>query len=354
VLVDDADSEALARSAAALLSVFDEPFELGGLRLNVGASVGGALHTQGSSDPTALLREADVAMYEAKREGGGFMPYSASGDADPRERLTLAQELHDAIPAGELTLFYQPQLELPGGRLGCFEALVRWRHPRHGLLAPDSFLPIAEEAGLMRPLTAWVLREALAQLGRWESATGRRASVAVNLATANLLDTGLPDAVEDALAAARIEPERLVLEVSEKLLMNDIDRITGVLTRLHHLGVVLSLDDFGAGYTSFAHLRRLPLDEVKIDRSFVMRMTDDAQDAAIVAAALQLARNLGLRTVAEGVESAEVWSKLERLGANALQGFHISRPVPADELTGWMSDRGWLALGEPPVELPVT
>jgi EAL domain-containing protein (putative c-di-GMP-specific phosphodiesterase class I) len=287
---------------------------------------------------STLLQRADVAMYEAKRGRHGVVTYTADRDPYSADRLSLLAELRRAIEHDELVLHFQPKVALPAGEVVGVEALVRWAHPARGLLGPDQFVPLAEHTGAVADLTRWVVDRALAQQRAWRE-DGIDIPVAVNLAAANVVDVTLPDAIAALLARHGAAGNRLECEISEHTVMADPKRAGEVLDRLRALGVRLSLDDFGTGHSSLSYLKRLPLDEVKIDRSFVSGMVDDENDAVIVRSTIDLARNLGLAVVAEGVETAEVMAALARLSCDTAQGFHISRPVPAEQLNGWLAER---------------
>jgi EAL domain-containing protein (putative c-di-GMP-specific phosphodiesterase class I) len=266
-------------------------------------------------------------MYDAKRGHRGITTYSPERDPYSEDRLGLLAELRRAIEQDELVLHYQPKISLPTGELTGVEALVRWQHPTRGLLGPDEFVPFAERTGAVADLTRWVVDRALAQC------RGLDVPVAVNLAAANIVDLTLPAAIGAALERHGVPAERLVCEISEHTVMADPVRASDVLEGLRALGVGLSLDDFGTGHSSLSYLKRLPLDEVKIDRSFVAAMTEDENDAVIVRSTIDLARNLGLRVVAEGVESAEIMDALAELRCDVAQGYFISRPVELQALS---------------------
>jgi EAL domain-containing protein (putative c-di-GMP-specific phosphodiesterase class I) len=302
------------------------------------ASVGVALCPDHGLDVTTLVQRADVAMYEAKREEGHIRVYDATRDPNSPARLQRAGELRAALAAGELVLHYQPKVAVDDGEVTGVEALVRWEHPRHGLLAPAEFLPLAERAGMMGDLTRWVIDAALQQARAWQD-EGIEVRIAVNLAAANILDAGLPDAVAERLAKWGVPGDRLTCELSEHTVMGDPRRAHDVLDRLRALGVRLSLDDYGTGHSSLSYLKRLPLDEVKIDRAFVAGIVGDTNDALIVRSTIDLARNLGLEVVAEGVEGADVLDRLRSLRCHEAQGFHLSRPLPADALADWLLSR---------------
>jgi EAL domain-containing protein (putative c-di-GMP-specific phosphodiesterase class I) len=267
-----------------------------------------------------------VRIYDAARD-----PYSPA-------RLQRVGELRTALTAGELVLHYQPKVSVDGGEVTGVEALVRWEHPQHGLLGPAEFLPLAERTGLMGDLTRWVIDAALGQAREWQDA-GIEVPIAINLAAANVLDAGLPDHVADRLEHWGVPGDRLTCELSEHTVMADPRRAHEVLDRLRALGVRLSLDDFGTGHSSLSYLKRLPLDEVKIDRAFVSGIVGDVNDLLIVRSTIDLARSLGLEVVAEGVEGEDVLDHLRTLRCHEAQGFHLSRPLPAAALVEWLA--GW-------------
>ena len=314
--------------AQQLLAALREPFVVDGLTLEVGASIGMALHPGHGDDGETLLRHADVAMYEAKRSGRGFALFEARLEPDSPRRLVLAGQLRDAIARGELELHYQPKAELTTGRIVGVEVLARWQHSELGLVGPAEFVPLAEQTGLTQALTARVLDGALGQARAWADA-GLELTLAVNLSPRAFLDAGLTGMVAEALARAGIPAGRLELELTEATLMAEGARVAATLERLRALGVVLAVDDFGAGSTSLAALKRLPLDVLKIDKGFVRHMATDPTDAAMVRSVVELAHNLGMIATAEGVESEVAWRQLEELGCDLAQGYHVARPLPA-------------------------
>jgi diguanylate cyclase (GGDEF)-like protein len=314
------------------------PFDVGGVAIELGASIGIALQPDHGEDVSTLLRHADVAMYEAKRAGSHIETYSTERDPYSAERLKLLGELRHALDNDELVLHFQPKVALSSGRVIGAEALVRWQHPERGLLGPHEFLGLAERTGLIGDITRWVLDAAVRQCAAWRR-SGLELPVAVNLAGANIVDTTLPESVAHILQRWEVPGRLLECEVSEDTVMGDPRRAGDVLERLRELGVRLSLDDFGTGHSSLSYLKRLPLDEVKIDRSFVIGMADDPSDAAIVRSTIDLARHLGLEVVAEGVETTEVLDVLAALQCDVAQGFLLSRPLPAAEFDGWLAAR---------------
>jgi diguanylate cyclase (GGDEF)-like protein len=316
----------------------EAPILVQDLPLGIEASVGVAFYPDHGADVDTLLQYADIAMYEAKSAHSFYAFYDAAIDSYTPERLTLLAELRRAIDDRELVLHYQPKASLRNGKVTSVEALVRWEHPEQGLIFPDAFVPAVQHTGLIRPLTLYVIDEALRQCRAWGD-DGLSLSVSVNLSMRNLVDVGFPDQVAALLKRHDLEAPSLELEITESTMLANTSRTRHVLDRLSAMGVRLSLDDFGTGYSSLSYLKRLPLDELKIDRSFVMNMLKDEDDAVIVRSTIDLGRNLGLEVVAEGVETEETWSHLRRLGCDVAQGYYLTRPVPADELERWLRRR---------------
>jgi diguanylate cyclase (GGDEF)-like protein len=321
--------------ARRITETLDQPFTIQELALEVAASVGVAISPTHGTDPAVLLQRADVAMYQAKSAHTGVEVYNAARDQYSPRRLALIGELRMAVQDATLEVHYQPKAELRSGRVVGLEALARWAHPTHGPIPPDEFVPIAEHTGLIRPLTLYVLGAALEQCRAWQD-QGLPVGVAVNLSARSLPEPTLVDDVARLLGAVDVPPDLLTLEITEGHIMSDPDRAIGVLRSLRGLGVHLAIDDFGTGYSSLAYLKRLPVDEVKLDRSFVMHMTSDPDDAAIVRSTVELARNLGLRIVAEGVEDQATWDLLAAMGCDLGQGYHLARPMPAGDVTRWI------------------
>jgi diguanylate cyclase (GGDEF)-like protein len=313
-----------------LLAALEEPVAVEGLALGVSGSIGIATYPEHSSDAESLLRRADVAMYASKESGGGYEVYHEEMDRHSPGQLELIGSVRPALDAHEFVLFYQPKVRLSDGWITGAEALIRWRHPRRGLVMPDRFIPMVERTVLLRPLTHYVLNEALRQWREWAE-SGAPIEIAVNVSPRSLLDLQLPAQVATALETWGVPPEFLKLELTESFLMGDSGRSSGVLDELSAIGVGLSIDDFGTGYSSLSHLKRLPIREIKIDRSFVMNMREDANDEMIVRATSDLGRNLGLRVVAEGVEDAVTRDLLASLGCDEAQGFLFSHPLPPGE-----------------------
>jgi diguanylate cyclase (GGDEF)-like protein len=340
VLCPGAAVEGARRVAQRLQDALDAPFDLGELQLHVDASVGIAGYPADGISPSELLQRADVAMYQAKGGGTEIEHYDASRDEHSRDKLALVGELRRGLDAGGcLELQYQPQASLRTDRVVAVEALVRWRNPQRGLLAPEAFLDAAEGAGLMRRIGREVLSLATAQAAAWQR-SGVAVPVAVNLSTADLVDRGLADEVAEILRGHGLDGSWLKLEITENTVMAQPERVIETLHRLRALGCRISLDDFGTGHASLAHLVQLPVDELKIDRSFVKGLdADDAGSAAIVRSVALLGRDLQLSVVAEGVESARAWGQLVAAGCTTAQGFLLSRPLAAPDLEAWLRER---------------
>ena len=335
VLLQPGDEASASTAGLRLRAALEESFAVGGIHVHIDASVGIALYPQHAEDAMGLLQRADVAMYQAKRMRTGHEVYLAGRDHHSRQRLALVGELGSALEAGQLVLHYQPKAELRSGAIRGVEALVRWEHPERGLLGPSHFLPLVEQSGLTRALTAFVLDRALDETSRVR-ARGHELSVAVNLGPADLLDLGLPSEVERLLEQHRFPPDQLQIEVSEDIVMADVERTVDVLVGLRAIGVCTALDDFGAGRAGLAHLKELHVDVLKIDRSFVMRVARDERDAAIVHSLIDLGRRLGVCVVAEGVDSPETCELLGLWGCDEIQGHFLARPMPAADLERWL------------------
>ena len=336
VLTAPADAEAAARIGRELIDLVARPVVIEGVRLEMAASIGIAVHPEHGKDAASLLQRADVAMYSAKAEHTGVVMYQPTEDHLSARRLVLAGELRRAIDDGELVVAYQPKASLEDGRAVGVEALLRWTHRDLGFVTPDEFIPLAERTGLIVPLTTYVLDRAMRQCADW-LASGLDVGVAVNLSVRNLLDSELPDQIGALLVRHGVEPRRLTLEITESSVMADPNRAVDVLERLSRIGIRLSVDDFGTGYSSLTYLKALPVDEVKIDKSFVLSMATDAGDAAIVRSIIDLGGSLGLTVVAEGVEDADAWQRLAELGCDIVQGYALSRPAPAEDVTAWLA-----------------
>jgi diguanylate cyclase (GGDEF)-like protein/PAS domain S-box-containing protein len=338
VLPELIDADSLMPVLERIQESLEEPIQVQSLPIGIEASMGIAIYPDHGDDAQTLIQRADIAMYEAKRDGLSHVFYDDSTHDHDVTSLTLVAELRRAISERELVLYYQPKAALESGVVTSVEALVRWLHPERGVVMPDSFIPLAQETSLIGPLTLYVIEEALRQVRSWRE-QGIELSIAVNLSTRNLLDRSFPNQVQELLSRWDVKPEDLELEVTESSMLANPTRAKAVLNELSELGIRLSIDDFGTGYSSLAYLRELPVDEIKIDRSFVIAMGDEAGDAVIVRSTVDLGRNLGLEVVAEGVETIEHWEKLRELGCTTAQGYFLSRPVPADELRDWLRAR---------------
>jgi EAL domain-containing protein (putative c-di-GMP-specific phosphodiesterase class I) len=299
--------------------------------VDVRASIGIAPAESNNDTPEALLRRADVAMYTAKRAGSGYALYASEADQNSPEHLALASELRRAIAEDQLELHYQPKLDLRTGRIHSVEALVRWRHPQRGLLNPADFIGLAESIGLIDELSEWVLNAAGSQCRTWRN-SGNELAVAVNLSARNLPDPRLPQTVAALLGTYGLVPESLILELTESTLLEDSRRALTVVGALRQIGVRMSIDDFGTGYSSLVHLKQLPVDELKIDQTFVRHLATNANDAAIVRSTIALAHDLGLTVVAEGVEDQRACELLAGYGCDVVQGYYIGRPVPVEQV----------------------
>ncbi len=332
-----------------LLHELERPVSVEGLALDVSGSVGIAVFPRQAGDAETLLRRADVAMYAAKERGSGYELYADELDRHNPQRLTLIGQVRPAIESGEFVMYYQPKVRLEDGRVAGAEALVRWQHPTLGLLPPDQFVHLVEKTVLLRPLTSFVAEMVLSQWRQWVD-MGIRIPLSVNISARSLLDGQLPDEIEGLLHRYEVPPAFLRLELTESFLTGDSGRSTAVLDRLSDVGVGLSIDDFGTGYSSLSYLKRLPIEEIKIDRSFVMQMHVDANDFTIVRATVDLGKNLGLRVVAEGVEDLQTFDRLAEFGCDEAQGFYISKPMSAIEFTRWLSVRNLDRDGAPAVD----
>lgn len=339
IIVDGVNVDTSLIVASKILHAFEKPFALEHMSLSTSASVGIAVFPEHGSTPQSLLKSADVAMYVAKQNKEGFSVYHPSKDFHSEQRLSLMSELRSAINENQLELYYQPKIDLKLQRVVGVEALVRWQHPQKGMIFPDEFIGIAEQTGLIKLLTQWVLNKALSDLQRWHD-IGLHLSVAVNLSAQSLQDKQLIPSLTRLLKKYDISPHDLVLEVTETALMHNTEEAIETLKSLKNLGLFLSIDDFGVGYSSFSYLKRLPVDDIKIDKSFVMDVAQDIDDAVIVESIISLAHHLGLQVVAEGVENTIVMQQLLKWGCDMAQGYYISRPIPENELMQFLDNLG--------------
>jgi diguanylate cyclase len=340
LLPDVAGEQEAVRVAERIIGVLEEPFDLDGIVLGIEASCGISLVPTDGNNADLLLQRADIAMYVAKDSQASVVVYTEELNVTTPDRVALLGDLRNAVARDEFILHYQPKASMRSRAVEGAEALIRWEHPTLGLLYPDSFIPEAERSGLIEPMTHWVLEEALRQSRRWMDLAGphapREFSMAVNLSARSLLDASLPEVVQGALSRWNVPPRLLDLEITETIIMTDPARARRVLTELADIGVTLSIDDFGTGYSSLAYLRDLPVHQLKIDRSFVQELGARSDDVVIVRSVVDLARNLGLRTIAEGVEDAATWEQLTDLGCDSAQGYYLARPMAAPLFEAWI------------------
>lgn len=334
LLLLGSDREGAIAAARGMLGALDRPFLLDGLSLNIRGSIGIAICPDHGEDGNTLMRRADVAMYVAKQHGQGFALYSPEVDQYSPRRLRLVADMDGALVRRELFLHYQPKVSLSTRRMIGVEALARWEHPELGLVGPDEFIPLGEHAGWIRSFTLWGIEEALRQCALWRG-MGLEVIVAVNLSVRNLQDVNLTEKVVELLESSGVTAPWLDLEITESDVMSDAEHAMKVLTRLSEIGVRVTIDDFGTGYTSLSYLKKIPADEIKIDKSFILNMAVDEDDAAIVRSTIDLGHNLGFKVSAEGVEDQETMDRLVALGCDAVQGFFLSPPVSAADLLQW-------------------
>jgi diguanylate cyclase (GGDEF)-like protein/PAS domain S-box-containing protein len=320
-----------------ILASITEPFLVDGHSLEINASIGIAIYPTHSDDPNSLIRRADVAMYEAKHKKSGYSLYDPKADQHNPGRLTMMSELRQAISQNQLSLYYQPKISLKTNECVGVEALVRWNHPEKGQILPDIFIEDAEKSGTIKSLTQWVLTTAVEQSAQWKK-EGYCIEMSVNISARDFQDPALLQLIEDKISNSTLEPSCLILELTESAVMTDTKKAFDSLAKLDKMGVKLAIDDFGTGYSSLDYLKRLPVDELKIDRSFVIDMATSKNDAAIVRSTVDLAHNLGLNVVAEGVENQFSLDLLKEMGCDAMQGYFTSKPLPANEISEYLSN----------------
>ena len=337
ILLPSDDSVAAQVVARRLLEKLQRPVILEGQSVDARGSIGIASYPEHGEDAPMLMRRADTSMYVAKHGNTDFAVYDPSYEQDKHERLSLMGELRRAVEQDELTLHYQPKAVLAGGRAAHVEALVRWQHPERGFIPPDKFIPFSEQTGFIGKITLWVIESALRQSQLWRS-RGLEVNISVNISARDLLGPELPEAFEELLGAYEVPPRSILLEITESAFMKEPARALATMQRLHGMGLNLSIDDFGTGYSSLAYLKKLPVSELKIDKSFVKDMATDEDDAIIVRSTIDLGHNMGLRVVAEGVENQEALSLLKSLGCDFAQGYYISRPLPPDQVECWLAE----------------
>ncbi len=323
-----------------VLTMFDAPFLVQDLPIDVSACLGVAIHPDHGNDANLLLQRANIALDQAKQFGGGFSTYESSTDPYNQQKLVNLGGLRKAIEESELVLHFQPKVNFTTKRTEGVEALVRWNHPKIGMVPPWQFVPVAERTGLIHALSRWVLRAALDQCQAWIQ-SGLHIPVAVNLSPRNFHDHQLLKYIGQLLEERGLAPKYLELEITESVIMSDAVHVLQALNRLSQMGVRAFIDDFGTGYSSLGHLKKLPVAGIKIDKSFVIQMTNDDNDSVIVRSTIELGHNLGLKVIAEGVESPEIWERLANHGCDAAQGYYMSRPKPPEELDRWFAESPW-------------
>jgi diguanylate cyclase (GGDEF)-like protein len=335
------EAEAIAL-AFRVVDALGEPYQEEDLTLDLSPAVGIALHPEHGADAGALVRRADVALFAAQAAEEPVAVYDPATDPHRPERLALMGELREALDHAQLMLHYQPKLNLASSQIDGAEGLVRWQHPRRGLVSPDEFIPLAEESGNIRRLTRWALAAGIAQAASWH-AGGAQLRVAINLSARDLDDEDLPRRIAELLAAHRVKPAHIGLEITESAVMGKPDTAIAVLQHIAELGIPIALDDFGVGQSSFAYLRRLPVREIKIDKSFVQQLADEAGDRTIVRSIVELGHRLGFKVTAEGVESADALDYLAEIGCDHAQGYYIAEPLPPESVPAFLEHRCWRA-----------
>ncbi|MEC9345342.1 MAG: bifunctional diguanylate cyclase/phosphodiesterase [Pseudomonadota bacterium] len=353
ILPTGANEEGARRTAEKLIESLDMPFDILDHSFAIGIRVGIAIFPTHGTSASQLLVRAEVAMRDGRRSDQRFAVHVASRIHDAEHGRPLIDDLRHALTEGDRQLYvtFQPKIDLKSQHIDGVEALVRWRHPQRGMVFPDQFIPLAEESGLIDRLTTHVLNHSLAQQTAWR-AENIDLTVAVNLSAKTLQDPRFPDQVQDLLTKWQADPSRLILEITESAIILDVERATATLERLDQLGIGISIDDFGTGYTCLSYIRRLPVQEIKVDRSFVMGMTRSPDDWVIVSSLVDLGHNLGMTVVAEGVEDERTLTMLADMGCDFAQGYHMSRPVPADELAQWLLESRWGLEQRPTVDAP--
>ena len=338
ILLPTVTNEGVQLVVQRILRTLEQPIMLEGQPVDVGASIGVASCPEHGTDPRMLLRHADVAMYEAKRDNSGYAIYDPRYETGRPSHLSLLGELRRAVESNELVLYYQPKVDLKTGSVHRAEALVRWIHPTRGFIPPLDFILFAEQTGYIKQVTRWVVEEGIRQAGQWQHEKSPIA-ISINISARDLMNLDLADFVAKQLAHHGVPPELICLEITENGLMEDHARAQDVLEHMHKLGVRLSIDDFGTGYSSLAYLKKLPVQELKIDRTFVMNIEKDDDDAIIVRSTIELGHNMGMEVVAEGVETQSAMDLLAALGCDQAQGYLISKPLPADQFSAWLIAR---------------
>ncbi len=341
LVVHVSDTLTLLEQADRIIKAIRKPFVIDTITLDLNASVGIAIKSEDVNDDKEILRRADIAMYHAKQHGGGHCFYSDDIDTHSREKLAIMSQLREAISENQFVFHYQPKIDLAEHKVVGVEALIRWQHPQRGLLFPDAFIELVEMTDMIHAVTRLALKKAIEQLQIWAEKKCDL-TIAVNVSTRNLLDAEFPTMLEGILRDSGVDPTRLEIEITENTLITDPERVRAILTSIAHLGVHISVDDFGTGYSSLAYLKRLPIHALKIDRTFIMDMENDQQDEMIVTSTVTLAHSLGLKVIAEGVETALAAKKLIAMGCDSAQGYFFSRPLPLDDFSKWSLSNAYL------------
>ncbi len=339
VLLPSGDPDHANKVARKILQTLETPIIVERQPIDIGTSIGIVYCPEHGDDADSLLRRADIAMYAAKRAKGGFAIYDPRLEEDRQDHLTLLGELRRAIDQQEMLLYYQPKYNFSKNVVTGVEALIRWQHPTRGNVSPADFIPFAEQTGNIRMITRWVIDTAIKQCGAWQ-ASGHPLKISINISARDLLDRELVPFVAAKLATHKVAPELICVELTESALMEDPERARETLTQLHDLGIKLSMDDYGTGYSSLAYIKDLPLDELKIDRAFVSGMNTSTQNAAIVHSTIELGHRLGMIVVAEGVETGQELNALKGFGCDYAQGYHVCKPMPSEKLIEWLNTQG--------------
>lgn len=337
IILPDAGIEPAREIATTILRAFEKPIIIDGQPLDVGSSIGIANFPEHAADSTELMRYADVAMYVAKRGDRGYAIYSDEFYQPHKDYLRLLGDLRIAIERDELVLYFQPKVNLKTGKTTHVEALIRWIHPERGFVPPADFIPFAEQTGFIRSITRWVIRKAIQQSKCWAD-QDIDIVISLNISSRDLVNPELPNFVKNELTANQVEARKIAIEVTESGFMEDPDHALSILRQLHELGVQLSIDDYGTGYSSLSYIKKLPVQELKIDQSFVRNMIKDANDSIIVKSTIELGHNMGLKVVAEGVEDVESLNMLKKLGCDHAQGYYMSKPLSAQDFEAWLSN----------------
>ncbi|WP_051906450.1 putative bifunctional diguanylate cyclase/phosphodiesterase [Methylomarinum vadi] len=340
LLSDGVDESEPVMLAKYIQTALEPVFIVDKLHIPVHVNVGIVHFPEHGDDVDTLVQKAGVALFMAAKSNEGYAVYAPAFDDHSPRRLTLMSELRRAIESNQLELYYQAKVALQTGELFGVETLVRWHHPKHGFIPPDEFIIMAERTRMIRPLTVWVIKEAFRQCALWH-AQGKDLTVSINLSTRDLHDPELPDLISGIAASTGIKPKWMIFEITESSIMTDPDSALEIIKRLNRMGYQFSIDDYGTGYSSLAYLKKMPLAELKIDRSFVMDILSSENDEVIVNATINLAHNLGLHVTAEGVENEEIMTKLTDLGCDLAQGYHLNKPLPVIEFNQWMAEKPW-------------